>query len=66
MGYGFGKDDYKDRFPPRRRSPPPDPGQSYGELFEKHGRPFGPFDKERELPYGVARVEARNDFRVKG
>jgi len=65
MGFGFGKEDYKDRFPPRRRSSGPEPGQSYTELVEKHGRPFGAFDKERQLPYGAARVQARNDFRVK-
>lgn len=28
-----------------------DPGQDFEALTEKHGRPFGPFDKERQLPY---------------
>ena len=39
------------RWPPRRRDGPIPPGQSYVELFEKHGRPHGAFDKERQLPY---------------
>ena len=54
-----------ERYPPRRRSPAPAPGQSYTELVAKHGRPFGAFDKERQLPYGATGIEARNDFRVK-
>lgn len=49
------RDDNRDRFPPRRTDGKIPPGQSYVELFEKHGRPFGPFDKERQLPYSAAR-----------
>lgn len=26
-------------------------GQSYEEMFAKHGRPFGPFEDGRQFPY---------------
>ena len=64
MGFGFGKDDWKERFPPRRHDGPVPPGQSYAEMFEKHGRPFGPFDKERQLGYDARwpKAKERRDF----
>jgi hypothetical protein len=62
MGFGFGFDDFKKRYPPRRRMAPPDPGQSYFEMVEKHGRPFGPFDKERKLPYDARPVPVRREI----
>jgi hypothetical protein len=40
-----------DRFPPRHQSPKVEDGQDFFTLTEKHGRPFGPFDRERQLPY---------------
>ena len=54
----------EERFPPGRRSPPIEPGQSYEELTAKHGRPNGPFDKERQLPYDARppRTKNRRDF----
>lgn len=39
------------RYPPRSKASPIEPGQDFQTLTEKHGRPFGPFDKERKLPY---------------
>jgi hypothetical protein len=65
MSYWFKLEDQNKRFPPKHRVPPPPPGQSYEELMEKHGRPHGPFDKERQLPYSAARVEIRNDYHSK-
>lgn len=26
-------------------------GTDYFSMMEKHGKPFGPFDKDRQLPY---------------
>jgi hypothetical protein len=53
MSYWFKREDENKRFPPRRRHAPIPPGQSYEEMLEKHGRPFGPFDKDRLLPYSA-------------
>jgi hypothetical protein len=39
------------RYPPRSKAPPIEPGQDFQTLTEKHGRPHGPFDKDRKLPY---------------
>lgn len=39
------------RFPPKYIAPAWEPGQDYFTLTEKHGRPRGPFDDGRELPY---------------
>jgi hypothetical protein len=36
---------------PIRRHEPWAEGQDYFSMVEKHGRPNGPFDKERKLPY---------------
>ena len=40
-----------DQVRPGRRLPPWPEGEDYFALMEKHGRPNGPFDKERKLPY---------------
>ncbi len=42
-----------DRYKPLRRSASTADGLSYEELFAKHGRPFGVFEKGRKLPYNV-------------
>lgn len=34
-----------------RKAEMPEPGKDYFSLFEKHGRPTGPFEKGRQLPY---------------
>lgn len=44
-----------DRFPPRHKWPTTKEGQDYFTLTEKHGRPNGPFDRERQLPYSNTR-----------
>ena len=44
------------------RKPGPPPGQSYEELFAKHGRPFGPFEAGRQLPYN-ARAPQKINYR---
>jgi hypothetical protein len=54
MSYWFKLEEQNKRFPPRRRPEPIPPGQSYVELTANHGRPNGPFDKERQLPYGAS------------
>lgn len=51
MKYWFDKEEKNQRFPPRHRVEPIPPGQSFEELTAKHGKPFGPFDQERILPY---------------
>ena len=51
MGYWFKQEEQNNRFPPRRRPDPIPSGQSFEELTAKHGRPNGPFDKERQLIY---------------
>jgi hypothetical protein len=40
------------RSPPARKWPKIEKGQDFFTLTEKHGRPNGPFDRERQLPYG--------------
>jgi hypothetical protein len=40
-----------ERFPPRRKWPKLEEGQDFFTLTEKYGRPFGPFDRERQLVY---------------
>jgi hypothetical protein len=40
-----------ERYPPKQRGPKTELGQDYFTMLEKHGRPYGPFDKERVLPY---------------
>lgn len=52
-GYWFKREEQDRRYPPRRRPDPIPPGQSFEELTEKHGRPFGPFDKDRQLIYSA-------------
>ncbi len=48
------------RFPPRRPDGNIPPGQSYFEMVEKHGKPNGPFDPGRQLPYDAnVKVAAR-------
>jgi hypothetical protein len=39
------------RFPPRYRLPGCPPGQDYESLTAKHGRPVGPFEKDRHHSY---------------
>jgi hypothetical protein len=39
------------RSPPRVNYPPIPKGQDYFSLTAKHGKPIGPFDKDRQLPY---------------
>jgi hypothetical protein len=47
--------DYVPKPRPRKTEPlkgqAPDPGQDFDTLTAKHGKPFGPFEKERQLPY---------------
>jgi len=52
-GFWFTEEEQNKRYPPRRRPDPTPPGQSFEELTAKHGRPNGPFDKERQLPYSA-------------
>lgn len=51
---------FTDEYPWHRKSRPgfkpasgPAPGEGYGEMVERYGRPIGPFENGRELPYGV-------------
>jgi hypothetical protein len=37
--------------PPRRRHPTWAEGENFFALTAKHGRPHGPFERERQLPY---------------
>jgi hypothetical protein len=44
-----------ERYPPRARggfkaAAFPE-GEDYFSMMEKHGKPIGPFDKDRQLPY---------------
>ncbi len=48
---GFKREDRGDKYLPRRQAPKIEKGQDFFSLTEKHGRPNGPFDKERKLPY---------------
>ena len=43
--------------PIAKRLPPPkfSAQQSFETMTKKHGRPFGPFERERQLPYGSTR-----------
>ena len=52
-GYWFAKEEQNRRYPPRRRPDPIPPGQSFEEMTAAHGRPNGPFDKERQLVYSA-------------
>ena len=54
VSYWFKQEEQNRRYPPRRRPDLPPSGQSFEELTAKHGRPNGPFDKERQLPYSAA------------
>ncbi len=43
---------YEDHQPrPGRKLPPWPEGQDYFSMLEKHGKPHGPFDPDRQLPY---------------
>ena len=53
VGYWFKREELDNRYPPRRRPEPTPPGQSFEELTAAHGKPNGPFDKERILPYSA-------------
>jgi len=52
-GFWFTEEEKNRRYPPRRRPEPIPPGQSYEELTAAHGKPNGPFDKERILTYSA-------------
>lgn len=42
-------------YEPRVRDRGPPPGESYEEMFAKHGRPTGAFEQGREFVYGTTR-----------
>jgi hypothetical protein len=45
--------DHRDppRCPPRVKHPSTPDGQDYYSMTAKHGRPIGPFERDRQLPY---------------
>ena len=52
-GFWFANEEKNRRYPPRYQHDPIPPGQSFEELTAAHGKPNGPFDKERILPYSA-------------
>ena len=46
------------RFPPRYRLPAWPEGQDFESMVAKHGRPIGPFEKERHHLYRAFRSSA--------
>jgi hypothetical protein len=51
------QDENDQRYPPRWRSPQPEPGQDFATLTANHGRPFGPFETGRKKPYDGAKPD---------
>jgi len=48
----------EERFPPRSRLPAWPEGQDFESMTAKHGRPIGPFEKERHHLYRAFRSSA--------
>lgn len=52
---------FSDEYPWQKRARPgfkpsnTPPGETYDELVARHGRPIGPFENGRQLPYGKSR-----------
>jgi len=48
----------EERFPPRYRLPAWAEGQDFDSMVAKHGRPIGPFEKDRHHNYRALRSSA--------
>jgi hypothetical protein len=49
------------RFPPRNRLPLPPAGQDFESMTAIHGRPVGPFERDRRHPYSASKSSATEE-----